>query len=295
VLFDDYVNSLPFWLGDMEEDIRKDPRKAWDVEQERLKKQIEDEAAVGSFHPTASDFGGRGAAATPPKGSFGDVTRASPRRTSVLPPDTKMLPARVEAEVVEEESDEEPVAPRRTASTLDNLRQLFPGFSTRYGRAHSARREIILPPGVQKPRQLLMYAGEVKVEAKVWLANQRTFIKWMHITVLLATLSLGLYNAVGPGNTLAQVISMVYTGLAVFAGVWGWTMYMWRTRLIEQRSGKDFDHVLGPIVVCVALAVALVVNFVFKYHTATVPAVGRGNVTTAEVQGLVDMVNGGEL
>ena len=34
--------------------------------------------------------------------------------------------------------------------------------------------------------------------------------------------------------------------------------------MIEQRSGKDFDNVVGPIVVCLGLVVALCLNFVFK-------------------------------
>jgi len=278
VLFDDYVNSFPFWLGEMEEDIRKDPRKAWDAEQERKKKQIEAETAVGSFRTTVRDFGGRGA--TPPATSYS--YRATPPQAAGTPDrfpktapqgsyDIRMLPSEDVAEVDEEDeehddsddSDEEE-APCDSPTTLDGLRQLFPSFSSsRYGRAHSGRRDVVLPAGVQKPQQLIMYSGEVKVEAKVWLANQRTFIKWMHIVVLLASLSVALSNAVDT-NTTAKFISIAYTVIAIFAGVWGWAMYMWRSTLIRQRSGKDFDSVFGPVVVCIALAVALVANFIFK-------------------------------
>lgn len=34
--------------------------------------------------------------------------------------------------------------------------------------------------------------------------------------------------------------------------------------MIEQRSGKDFDNVLGPIVLCLALVVGLCLNFGLK-------------------------------
>jgi uncharacterized membrane protein YidH (DUF202 family) len=104
----------------------------------------------------------------------------------------------------------------------------------------------------------------VRVEAKVWLANQRTFIKWQHVSVLLASLSLGLYNAAGVDNNVARTLAVVYTLVAAFTLAWGWGIYMWRRRLIEQRSGRDFDNVFGPLVVCVGLAVALVLNFAFK-------------------------------
>ena len=42
--------------------------------------------------------------------------------------------------------------------------------------------------------------------------------------------------------------------------------------MIEQRSGKDFDNIIGPIVVCVGLVVALCLNFGFKVHDVTMLA-----------------------
>ena len=98
----------------------------------------------------------------------------------------------------------------------------------------------------------------------------RTFIKWMHIAVLLASLSLSLYNGAGEANNIARALGVVYTLIALFAGVWGWWMYIKRSRMIEQRSGKDFDNVIGPIVVCIALVLALCLNFGFKVSEPTV-------------------------
>ena len=104
----------------------------------------------------------------------------------------------------------------------------------------------------------------MKVEAKVWLANQRTFIKWQHVSVLLASLSLGLYNAAGETNNVARALAVVYTCVALFTLVWGYGIYMWRRKLIMERSGTDFDNATGPLVVAVGLAVALCLNFGFK-------------------------------
>jgi hypothetical protein len=41
-------------------------------------------------------------------------------------------------------------------------------------------------------------------------------------------------------------------------------MYWYRSKLIRERSGKDFDGLTGPLVVCIGLAVALCLNFGFK-------------------------------
>lgn len=148
-------------------------------------------------------------------------------------------------------------------TTQGGLKNLFPTFSTsKYARARRSRTK--LPPGVSKPDYWIKDQGPVKVEAKVWLANQRTFIKWQHVSILLASLSLGLYNAAGENNNLARALGIVYTILAVFAAAWGYGIYMWRVRLIERRSGKDFDAISGPIIVCAGLIIALLLNFIFK-------------------------------
>jgi len=159
------------------------------------------------------------------------------------------------------------------------LLDLFPGFSTsRYGRRHRQRRrrgsdssgdsEPILPPGVTKPEKLLMHSTPVNVEPKVWLANQRTFLKWEHVSILLATLSLGLYNAAGKNNTIAHALGLAYTAIALFTGIWGYWVYLERCRLIQERSGRDFDQKLGPIIISLGLSVALCLNFGFKYRDA---------------------------
>lgn len=150
---------------------------------------------------------------------------------------------------------------------------------SKYARAHRES-TVQLPPGVRRPEYWIKDAGPVRVEPKVWLANQRTFIKWMHISVLLATLSLSLYNAAGKHNRVAQVLGIVYTVIALCAGAWGWAIYIVRSRMIEQRSGKDFDFIVGPIAVCVALMVALCLNFIFKYRTGIAE---RDNLATQKL------------
>ena len=86
----------------------------------------------------------------------------------------------------------------------------------------------------------------------------------MHVSVLLATLSLSLYNGASESNTVGRVLGVVYTIIALGAGAWGWWIYIARSRMIEQRSGKDFDSITGPIVVCIALITALCLNFGFQ-------------------------------
>ncbi|OAX85026.1 hypothetical protein ACJ72_00586 [Emergomyces africanus] len=299
-LFEDHVNSFPFWLSEMDTDIRRDPETAFQEEQERIAKQAEDELAVGSFLGTGNRHSPstRPMIGSPihkvfsiestPAGSSQPVDSTRPLSSGSLP-----IPI--------PEPGRPSSSPSPPPSRPSGLFSFIPRTMSRYAAAHRQPSSSPLPPGVYAPRTWIKDSGPVRVEAKVWLANQRTFIKWQHICVLLATLSLGLYNAADVNNTIARSLAIVYTCFAVFAGGWGWWMYVTRARWIRERSGRDFDNVAGPMVVCLGLAVALVLNFWFKY-TATVwnvddpslpqgPAISTANATMQAAEGSWKLVN----
>lgn len=280
-LFEDNVNTFPFWLSTLEEDIRQDPEVAFEKEQAKKLKQQEDELAVGSLMKGKSHSsykpGGISPVGSPTDQTGSYLDRRASRQSALkanggqsLGSVARSQPTGMTAVADEPDSDDDgrqaPITDVPQATTQSGLQTLFPSFSTSKYARNRRDRDQPLPPGVSKPDFWIKDQGPVKVEAKVWLANQRTFIKWQHITVLLASLSLGLFNAAGENNNVARALALVYTLAAVFTGVWGWGVYQWRSRLIEQRSGKDFDALTGPVVVCVGLFVALILNFVFKYQ-----------------------------
>lgn len=271
-LFEDYVNSFPFWLSDLELDIRRDPRIAFQEEQDRQAKVAEDELAVGSFLPASKLSSSKGRI-----GSIGSPsTRLQPSAGRSLPRSSPKPENQLDPTTEERDSDDDGVQADTqidvTDSAQSGLRSFLPFSNSRYARRHRQQvrgwEDAPLPPGVEKPDFWLKDQGPLKVEAKVWLANQRTFVKWQHIAVLLATLSLALFNAAGAKNTVARSLAVVYTAFAVFAGCWGWGTYLWRSKLITERSGKDFDNMIGPFVVSLGLAAALCLNFAFKYTAA---------------------------
>ncbi|CAD0091733.1 unnamed protein product [Aureobasidium mustum] len=278
-LFEDNVNTFPFWLSTLEEDIRQDPEAAFEKEQAKKQKQQEDELAVGSLMKSKSHSsykpGGLSPVGSPTDKSGSYLDRRTSRQSAMkaggqsLGSLARSQPTGMAAVADEPDSDDDGRQAHNTevqATTQSGLQTLFPSFSTSKYARNRRDRDMPLPPGVQKPEYWIKDQGPVKVEAKVWLANQRTFIKWQHITVLLASLESRSFNAAGENNNIARALALVYTLAAVFTGVWGWGVYQWRSRLIEQRSGKDFDALTGPVVVCVGLFVALILNFAFKYQ-----------------------------
>ncbi|KAF1997189.1 SPX-domain-containing protein [Amniculicola lignicola CBS 123094] len=280
VLLEDNVNTFPFWLNETDTDIRREPQQAFEEEQERKQKAAEDEFAVGSLfgaraspsfrHSIVSPVGSPAKSAPkssmPREGLSASVRRPSPMTSSSVPEHNGRT-----NEDVDSDEDGAHATIRDTSSfaKYSGLASLFPSFSTsKYARARAnLQRNMDLPPGIRDPGVWIKDQGPLRVEAKVWLANERTYVKWQHVSVLLGSLSLGLFNAAGADNHVARWLGVVYTVAALFTLLWGWGIYLYRRSLIVKRSGKDFDNIVGPLVVCVGLCIALCLNFGFKYQS----------------------------
>ena len=125
---------------------------------------------------------------------------------------------------------------------------------------------------MKKPTSYIKNAGPIKVEAKVWLANERTFNRWLHVTTLLSVLTFSIYNSVQKASfpRLANILAHVYFALTLFCGIWAYKTYIDRLRVIRERSGEHLDAPLGPIVVAVVLALTLTINFVVAFREAAI-------------------------
>ena len=236
VLFDNYVNLLPFWLSEMDEDIRKDPQQAYAEEQEKRRRGTK--------------------VVWTPRQSMSEESSSSKGKK----PEVEDLPPVPEVTVTESQDQsnqhEHLLHPIRSVRSLLGLAR---GGSQRH------QPPVNLPPGVRKPTSYIKNAGPVKVETKVWLANERTFIKWMHVSTLMAALSLALYNGANSvGNPLASNLGAVYVFISIAAAIWAYVVYMHRAKEIRDRSPKHMDDRIGPIIVGVALIIALSANFIFK-------------------------------
>ncbi|KAM5342944.1 hypothetical protein ACJ41O_013910 [Fusarium nematophilum] len=263
VLFEDYVNNLPFWLSDLETDIRKDPQKAFEEEEQRRAQRHEDVMAVGSLIGATAMSGSYKPAQSSPvsKSYLADRMSKDSIAQTLSSRAARTANGEEEGESSSRQQEEEQ---GRGYGTLSSV---IPGFSlSKYSKAKRASQQA-LPEGVVAPTQWIKNAGELKVEPKVWLANERTFLKWQHICILQGGLAVGLYTAAGK-NTIASIMGLVFVLIAIFAGAWGYAMLRVRRTMILERSGKDFDNMIGPMIISFSLMVALILNFFFQYQAA---------------------------
>ena len=260
-LFEDNVNNLPFWLSEIETDIRMDPQVAFEAEEERKARRAADEQVVGSFLGNSKASASYKAAVSSPMAKSYMQERMAAEASAEASAGKRSDFGRSKSQNAATETIEEESSTRNGG--YGTLSSVFPSFSL--SRYSQARREksVQLPPGVLKPTQLIKESGPLKVEPKVWLANERTYLKWQHICFLLGSFAIVLSNA-GAHDNVRLAMGITYLVVSVFAAGWGYYMHRTRREMIVARSGKDFDNLIGPMIVSFALIVALILNFVFK-------------------------------
>ncbi|KAF8910590.1 hypothetical protein CPB84DRAFT_1764084 [Gymnopilus junonius] len=116
-----------------------------------------------------------------------------------------------------------------------------------------------LPPNVHVPKKI---PTSVKVEGKVWFANERTWVSWLNISVLLAAFSLGLFNA--SKDDIARNFAYTYAIISVCVLVYAYALYQHRINMIRRRDPGHFDALAGPILLSIALFTAVLANFIIR-------------------------------
>ena len=101
--------------------------------------------------------------------------------------------------------------------------------------------------------------SQSKVEPKVYLANERTWVSYMNMGVLLATLSLTLYNSAS--DKTGEYFGVSYAFISIATILYGSYIYQVRLKMINSRSNEHFDQLIGPVLICISLFLCVAYNF----------------------------------
>lgn len=110
-----------------------------------------------------------------------------------------------------------------------------------------------------------------KIEPKVFFANERTYLHWLHHGIVLASVASGIL-AFGDeeGEDWAHWYALVLLALALAFCVYALHIFLWRADRIKTRIPGRWDDPRGPLVLGGILAITLTINFFVKlYHIAT--------------------------
>lgn len=268
-LEDEKLENIPFWFNELEADLKVDPHQAVIDTKEKLAKMQSDEDNLKKFKSMIANS--TSPAFSPRSKSFSgsELFLSESNKKSQALPASSLNPVAERDEVTAtsggdmDESSDNDYDDEPPVSLPHRLSKFSATFSKLLD-VDSEEDEINLPLGVSKPDSYIKNAGPLKIEPKVWLANERTFNRWLHVTTLLSSLTIIIYSAANKAHLykLATCLAYAYFALTLFSGIWGYYIYSRRRDIIMERSDRHLDHILGPLVVAFGLMAALTVNFV---------------------------------
>ena len=105
-------------------------------------------------------------------------------------------------------------------------------------------------------------AVPVRVEPKVYFANERTLLSWYEAGIILGAIAAGLLNF---GDDVAIRSAFGFTFVAIAVVVYGMGMFLWRAAMIRKRRAVRYDDRIGPTVLCGLLLIAVATNFGMRF------------------------------
>ncbi|KAI7870361.1 VTC domain-containing protein [Spinellus fusiger] len=239
-IFDSHVALLPYWLSQIEEEDRK-----------QLSLSSQTSPVIKSTHK------GKGKAQNDvfERTHYGEEPQVT-ERTSLLHRDHTSTSYTGLPQSTHQASQESLLV--KIQHLPAHIGQSFHQFFHQDHQDH-AKDPVVLPPGVKVPKKV---ETPLRVEPKVFFANERTYFSWMSLGTLLATFSITLFNA---GDIVGRISGLVYILVSVSTLMYGMGLYYRRRELIQARAAGPYDDVRGPTVICFALLFAVLLNTYLKF------------------------------
>lgn len=225
------VNQIPFWLPQMDVDIRK-PKN--DVTYGIVSRHQIGNGATGNYLDDEE--------------LIGSATGNNPNSYGAVNID---------------ESDNliEPT-PRRTepqgifAHIVDIVQNMFYDDHSFDKVPQGTRFETIKAPPGKK------ISVPVRVEPKVYFATERTFLSWLSMSLIFGATAHTLMNY---GDVISILTAACFYITAILTIAYSTGVYVFRVMAIRNKRAVRYDDQLGPRLVCGALAISVFVSFLFRY------------------------------
>lgn len=113
--------------------------------------------------------------------------------------------------------------------------------------------EVLAPTSVQK------------IEPKIFFANERTFLHWLHAGVTLYTIAAGILAFASDTHSIgAHWYAMALLPISLGFCLYALHIFLWRAEKIKTRIPGRWDDSRGPLILGSILAGVLFVNFMMK-------------------------------
>jgi uncharacterized membrane protein YidH (DUF202 family) len=103
-----------------------------------------------------------------------------------------------------------------------------------------------------------------RVEPKVFFANERTFIHWLHMAVTMSSVGTALL-AFGQTDTMSEWYALALMPVSLLFVVYALVLFYWRNDRIHDRVADRWDDPRAPLLLAVCLIAALLFTFVVQF------------------------------
>ena len=107
----------------------------------------------------------------------------------------------------------------------------------------------------------------MRIEPKTSFANERTFLRWTHMSIILGGVSSAMLGQAGPDDVDAHVIGLATLPLAIAMAAYACYLYLWRARQIQKKEARlatKFDDRIGPVCLACILVCLYITVFFYK-------------------------------
>ncbi|KEG10038.1 vacuolar transporter chaperone [Trypanosoma grayi] len=103
-----------------------------------------------------------------------------------------------------------------------------------------------------------------KIDPKTFFANERTFLKWLSISVMVGMMSLTLLNFGDTSSNAAELAGLVLLPVSILFMVYSLFIFRDRANKIYMREPMRYDDTRGPTMLVLVLGAALVLATIFS-------------------------------
>lgn len=260
----DKVDSIPFWLPQMDVDIRKPPIQTQIEITRPLREEDNEDEAEDEGQEDGSDIDddesdnaliaammdAPGNSLDIEEGGYGSITRDE---TSQLDPNSRSINAAYYE--------------RKTRSASNTLSKKYYQIMGSIDHYFNGDQVFKVPKGTIFDTEVKAPDGKticvpVRVEPKVYFATERTFLSWMSIAILLGGVSTTLVTYGSPTTMIAS-IGFFITALVVI--IRSTIVYASRVVNIRQKKAINYEDKLGPQLVSICLILSILFSYFCNY------------------------------
>jgi SPX domain protein involved in polyphosphate accumulation/uncharacterized membrane protein YidH (DUF202 family) len=114
-------------------------------------------------------------------------------------------------------------------------------------------------PVIDENKQVII---PVRIEPKVFFANERTFLSWVQFSIFLGGVGTAM---IGLGNTHAYLIGVMLIAVAAIFSFYALYLFHFRAARIRIKDPGPYEDLMGPSILTGIFIIVMLLAFIFKF------------------------------